>query len=144
MHLCILLLPILNLFIWSSLRSRSWTKLPSMVDFFLWTPSKNRQLCLTDLHLLWNCWIMIAKSYPNSSHSKPQWFTVLSESFQCCFWVSSILAQSTKSWWHCIIAFHCTIPCASWLHHRISINSQVHINLEQDCRCPIPHWSYPW
>jgi hypothetical protein len=50
------------------------------------------------------------------------------------FSVSCILAQSTKSWWHCIITFHFTIPYASCLHHRNSINSPVHFNPEQECR----------
>jgi hypothetical protein len=61
----------------------------------------------------------------------------LSEPFQCRLPVYRILAQFTKDWWHCIAASPYTIPCWTWLHHNISINPQVHLSLEQECRYPI-------
>jgi hypothetical protein len=62
----------------------------------------------------------------------------LNESFRDCFPIWCILAQVTKTWWHCIVVSPCTIPCASRLHHNISINTKVHLSLEQECSYPIP------
>jgi hypothetical protein len=51
------------------------------------------------------------------------------------FLVSHILAQSTKTWWHCIIAFlHCTIPYAS--------SHKCGYNLEQECKYLMQSWMY--
>jgi hypothetical protein len=50
--------------------------------------------------------------------------------------VSRILAQSTKIWWHCIIAFlYCTIPYAS--------SDKCVYNLEQECKYLMQSWMYP-
>jgi hypothetical protein len=50
--------------------------------------------------------------------------------------VSHILAQSTKFWWHCIIAFlHCTIPYTS--------SHMCVYNLEQECKYLMQCWMYP-
>jgi hypothetical protein len=52
------------------------------------------------------------------------------------FLVSHILAQSTKIWQHCIIAFlHCTIPYAS--------SHKCIYNLEQECKYLMQSWMYP-
>jgi hypothetical protein len=70
--------------------------------------------------------------------SKPGLFTAWASHFQCRLSAWCILAQFTKSWWHCITTAPCTIPCAQWLHRIISISTQVHLSLEQGCRYPIP------
>jgi hypothetical protein len=49
-----------------------------------------------------------------------------------------ILAQFIESWWHCSTTPLCAIPCVLWLHHIMSINTQVHFSLDWECRYPIP------
>jgi hypothetical protein len=90
--------------------------------------------------LRWNCGSRLIKSYL----FRALVIYRLSESFQGYFPILCILAQVTKTWWLCITTSPCTIPCALWLHHIISINTQVQLSLEQECKYPIPPWVYPW
>jgi hypothetical protein len=68
----------------------------------------------------------------------------LSEPSLVIWWYSAFLLNLLKV--DGIASLHSpyTMPCALWLHHIISINTQVHLNLEQECRYPIHLWVYPW
>jgi hypothetical protein len=68
----------------------------------------------------------------------------LSEPSTVVWWYSAFLLNLLKV--DGIASPHspCTIPYALWLHQIISINTQVHLSLEQECRYPIPPWVYPW
>jgi hypothetical protein len=84
-----------------SFRSRSWANLPFMADFFSFEP--------------WELLAQILGELP------------FDQVILRLFLVSCILAQSTKIWWHCIIAFlHYTIPYAS--------SHKCVYNLEQECK----------
>jgi hypothetical protein len=54
--------------------------------------------------------------------------------------IGAQLGSRAWGWFERTVTKHypCTIPCALWLHHNISINTQVHFSLEQECRYPIP------
>jgi hypothetical protein len=56
----------------------------------------------------------------------------LREPFRCCFPTSHILSQLKVDDIASFQKFlYCTIPYASWLHHHVSINSQVHLTLSK-------------
>jgi hypothetical protein len=96
-----------------------------------------------DWHLLSRCWFTFPKSYIDFSLPKPYRFAVREHSTVVC-WYSAFLLNSLKV--DGIASPHspCTIPCTLWLHHNISLNTQVHLSVEQECRYPIPPWVYPW
>jgi hypothetical protein len=107
------------------------------------TPNGSIEPYHMDLLLWWDCWSHTPGSYRGSSHSE-HWLFHAELDLPMLFSISCILVQLSKSWQHCITTSPCTIPCALWLHHIISINTQVHLSLEPECRYPIPPWVYPW
>jgi hypothetical protein len=97
-----------------------------------------------DLPLPYCWWFIIPKPYLDFLLFEAPTSYRLSEPLQFRLPVWCILAQFTKSWWHCSTTPLCAIPCVLWLHHIISINTQVHFSLDRECRYPIPPWVYPW
>jgi hypothetical protein len=97
-----------------------------------------------DLPLPCGWWFIIPKPYLNFLLFKALTSYRLSGPLQCRLPVWCILAQFTKSWWHWSTTPLCAIPCVLWLHHIISINTQVHFSLDRECRYPMPPWVYPW
>jgi hypothetical protein len=97
-----------------------------------------------DLPLPCGWWFIIPKPYLDFLLFEAPTSYRLSRSLQCHLPVWCILAQFIESWWHCSTTPLCTIPCVLWLHHIISLNTQVHFSLERECRYPIPPWVYSW
>jgi hypothetical protein len=88
--------------------------------------------------LRWNCGSKLIKSYLDTSHFEPLRFIAWASPSEVVFWYCAFLLKSLKLDGNASLHSSCTIPCALWLHHIISINTQVHLSLEQECRHPIP------
>jgi hypothetical protein len=94
--------------------------------------------------LRWNCESKLIKSHLGTSRFELWQFIAWASPSDVVFWYCAFLLKSLKL--DGIASPHSsfTIPYALWLHHIISINTQVHLSLEQECRYPIPTWVYPW
>jgi hypothetical protein len=86
----------------------------------------------------WNCGSKLIKSYLDTSCFEPWRFIPWASPSEIVFWYYAFLLKSLEL--DGIASPHspCTIPCESWLHHNISISTQVYLSLEQECRYPIP------
>jgi hypothetical protein len=137
MHGCVIYHQI-HLHVWALDQALAPTYL-LMAEFFPY----NYDWELTDLHLLCRCWINFPKSYFGFSRPKPYQFIAWeSPSNVICrygaFLLNSLKVDNIASL-HLLAPYHVHYNC-----HIISINTQVHLSLEKECRYPIPPWVYHW
>jgi hypothetical protein len=116
-----------------------------MVNFSpseLWMENFNSITWISSSMELWEQTPMLFSmelwSYLDTSRFKPWRFIAWVSPSDVVLWYCAFLLKSLKLGGIASPHSPCIIPCASRLHHNISINTQVYLSLEQECRYPIP------